>query len=273
MSNAIIFSVENKHNKTVHSEGSSTYEKMAIGLVTSIREHMPNVDIYCGCFTTNKLSKFARKHLENLNVNIVEDPIFENVESSLTAMFLRSFTKHYFATKLLRQYDYLIYSDIDVVVLKPLKFNFNPTEPLVVVDTMPEWVKQYQRQYTNIPDGNLYYNWLDVINKYNADIYNLDYSGELLKEHNADILISKRIDESGLRIIDQDFGGYHCFKNVTTESLAYHYDDLGDEGSLVNLKNIHPTAYIKYKTFFEFIMHIPVSINEGFWENIKEQFS
>jgi hypothetical protein len=270
---AFIFSVENKHNKAVHSDGSSTYEKMAIALVTSIREHMPNIDVYCGCFTNNRISDYAKKHFVNLNVNIIEDPIFNNVDSPLTALFLRSFTKHYFANQLLKQYDYLIYSDVDVLILKPLKFKFNPTDPFVIVDTMPEWVKNYQRQYTEIREGNLYYNWFDVINAHNAHIYDIDYNAAMLHEHMADMETSNNIDQSGLRIIDQDFGGYHCFKPVTEESLVYHYDDLGEEGSLVNIKNTHPLTYIKYRALFEHILHVPVSIKEGHWEEIMRRFS
>lgn len=270
---AIIFSVENKHNRAVHSDGSSTYEKMAIALVASIREHMPNVDIYCGCFTNNGISEYARKYFEKFNVNVIEDVVFNNVDTPLTAMFLRSFTKDYFAKRLLKQYSYLIYTDVDVLILKPLEFPFNPVDPLVVVDIMPEWVKNFQRQYTNIPDGNVYYNWIDIINNHNAYIYDIDYQGENLHEHSADILITRRIDESNMRIIDQDFGGYHCFKPVTADSLVYHYDDLGEQGSFSNLRTTHSSTYIKYKTFFEHILRVPVSTKEGYWEEIMKNFS
>lgn len=273
LSKAIIFSVENKHNKTIHADGSSTYEKMAIALSASIRDQMPDVDIYCGCFTNNKLSDFAKRYFEKYKVNVVEDLIFDNVTTPLTAMFLRSFTKHYFATKLLEKYDYLIYTDVDVLFLKPLDFKFDPTSNIVVVDAMPEWVKNYQRQYTVIPEGNVYYNWIDVINRHNAYIYDIDYFGDALIDHSTDIIITRRIDNSSLTVIDQDFGGYHCFKLVTPESLVYHYDDLGTEGSLINLQTTHPAIYTKYKFLFENVLKIKVSTKTGFWENVKDQFS
>lgn len=233
---------------------------------------MPTVDVYCGSFTNNRLSAYAKNHFNNLNVKIEEWSIFDGITTPLTAMFLRSFTKHYFANRLLDKYDYIVYSDVDVLCLKPIEFDFDPTGKVIVVDKMPEWVKQYQRQYTDIPQGNLYYNWFDVINKHNAHVYDIDYFGDMLVEHRADVEISKRIDNSGLEIIDQTFGGYHCFKPVNADSIAYHYDDPGPEGSLINLKAMHPEMYNKYKFFFEKILNVRVSEATGFWENVKKQF-
>ena len=270
---AVVFSLENKHNKTVHANGSSSYEKMAIALAASIREHMPDVDVYCGCFTNNRISNYAKTHLSRYNIHIVEDLIFDEVQSPLTALFLRSFTKHYFATKLLEKYDYLIYTDIDVLFLKPIEFNFDPTGNVVVVDSMAEWVKNFQRQYTDIPDGNVYYNWFDVINKNNAYIYDIDYIGSALDNHNADLIITRRIDESGLTIIDQNFGGYHCFKELTKDSMVYHYDNLGSESSFIRLKETHPAAFNKYMFLFEQVLGMKVSLQVGFWEKIRDQFS
>lgn len=274
---AFIFSLENKCDvvtgrNSIKNSDSSVAEKMAIVLAKSIREHHPTVDIYCGSYTSHRLSLLARAWLENIGVKIHENVIFKNTHLFYNTMFLRSYTKHYFG-KLLDQYDYLIYMDIDSLLLKPVKFNFDPREPIVVVDSMPEWVKNFQRTYTNIPEGNLYYNWMDVINSHNVEIYNLDYSKKMLLEHNADIEVTRRIDSSNLKIIDQDFGGYACFKPVNKNSIAYHYDEVGAEGTFFNLKDSHPDIFLKYKLIFERVFGIEVKDNTGYWEKIMKEYS
>jgi len=275
---AIVLSLENKkgwqERKDLPGE-SSLYEKMAIALIYSIREHMPDVDIYCGNFTNNKISSSVRGHFEKKNVHICDDLLFDKVDPLSYNGYLRNFTKNYFAKKLLDQYDYLVYTDVDVLFLKPLKFEFNPTDPIIIVDNIPRWAREEMVRFTKIPlDGNLYLNWFDIINKHNQHVFDINYTDPaVLYDHGSDIIITERIDNSGLTIIDQQFGGYHCFKPVTTESLVYHYDSLYDEGSLYMLENTHSSTYKKYVFFFEKVLGVTIENEVGKWEKIKAQFT
>lgn len=273
---AIIFSVENrKHWDQDFKSDMTLYEKMAIGLSDSIRQHMPNVDVYCGNFTHHTLSDSFKSHLKRYNINICEDLIFPNLTPATYNLFLRSFTKDYFAKKLLGQYQYLVYVDIDVLVLKPFEFSFDPTDPIVTVTTVPKYVKQHQKRFTKLPlDTTLFYLWMDVINPHNAWLFDLDYNDpEILYDHNLDVILSNKILISGLKILEQDFGGYHCEYLPDKSSLAYHYDGLTSEGSLYILKDTHPSIYKKYVFFFEKVLNAVIENEPGKWERIKAEFN
>jgi hypothetical protein len=273
---AIIFSVENrKQEEQDFKSNMSLYEKMAIGLSDSIRQHMPDVDVYCGNFTDQTLSNEFKNYLTRYNVKLCEDLIFSNLKPATYNLFLRSFTKDYFAKKLLNQYRYLIYTDVDVIALRPFEFSFNPTDPIAVVNTIPDWVKAHLILFTKLPlDKPLLYLWLDIINTHNAYIFDIDYRDEkVLYDHNLDVIISNRILESNLDIIEQDFGGYHCFKPPKITDLAYHYDGLTSEGSLYMIEDTHPGIYKKYVFFFEKVLHAVIENEPGKWETIKAEFN
>jgi hypothetical protein len=232
---------------------------------------MPDVDVYCGYFTNNTISNVAKKHFSNLKINIVEDKLFSNIGTSDEFMFLRSFTKDYFAKLLIPRYDYIIYVDTDVVFLKEVKFEFDPTSPIVLVEPMPAWVCDFHKNDLIGFNEPLYFNWIEVINKHNQFLYALDYTDPyVLSSHISDQLVSKNINRSELTIIDQTIGGYHCIKNVNSESFAYHYDSVGPEGSMYNFKTTHPADYSRITVLFEKILNIPITNKEGFWENIRD---
>jgi len=272
---AIIFSAENRrHWEQDQGDNITLYEKMAVGLADSIRQHMPDVDVYCGSFTHHILSDWAKSHLAKYRITVCEDLIFNDLRPATYNLFLRNFTKHYFAKKLLDTYDYLVYIDIDAIVLRPFEFSFDPTSPIVVVDTMPEWAKAHQSQFTNLPlNSTLFYLWFDIVNAHNAYLFELDYFDDsILYDHNLDVIISDRILGSNLTIIEQDFGGYHCFKPPKATDLAYHYDGLTSEGSLYMIKDTHPVIYKKYVLFFEKVLNAVIENEQGKWEKIKADF-
>jgi hypothetical protein len=273
---AIIFSVENrKHWEQDFKSNMTLYEKMAIGLSDSIRQHMPEVDVYCGSFTHHLLSESFKDYLNKYNINICEDLIFPNLTPATYNLFLRSFTKDYFAKKLLNQYQYLVYIDIDVLVLRPFEFSFDPTDPVVIVTTVPEYVKRHQKRFTDLPiDTTLFYLWMDIINSHNAGLFDFDYNDPaILYDHNLDVILSSKILSSGLKILEQDFGGYHCEYLPNENSLAYHYDGLTSEGSLYILKDTHPGLYKKYVFFFEKVLGAVIENKSGKWETIKAEFN
>jgi len=291
LKHAIVFSVENQIDPTSpHSDGSSAYEKMAIGLAYSIRATMPNVDVYCGNFTSNKLSNLAKEHFAKLNITVIEDLIFpavstakfdgtpDNLQNDYYTFngFLRSYTKKYFANKLLDEYDYLVYTDCDVLFLKPIEFDFDPTGPYVLVEPAADWIKNFLNANTVRPSnitGNLYLNWIEVINSHNSYLYDLDYaSDDVCYEHASDVLVSRNIDSSSLTIIDQDIGAYHFFKPITEKVFAIHYDSLGVGGSLHFLNNQYPALYKKYVMLFEKGLNVPVTNEIGYWEATAERY-
>ena len=266
---AIVFSVENK------GQGPFVdFEKMAVVLATSIRNCMPSVDSYCGVFTQRYISPSVENHLARLNVNLIYDNLF-NSNTRPVDLFLRSFTKHYFANKLLDQYEYLVYIDVDALFLKPLEFDFDPTGPIALVDEMPDWVKNFENTYTNTGDSSrLYYNWIDIINQHNRYIFDLNYHDKTtVFEKNTDVIISKRINDSGLQKIQQTVGAYHCLHPLTLESQVMHYDDFTASGSLINLQLVRPDIYMQYSMLIEHVLGQKITNQVGFWEERMQQYS
>lgn len=262
---AIIFSVENKKNLG--------YEKLSIILSTSIREHMPDVDVYCGCFTKNSLTDDTKKYLKKLNVNIEEAPIFDTQEDN-KCFYLRLYTKHYFANKFLNQYDYLVYVDVDTLFLKPLNFDFNPLDKIVLVETIPHWVKKHESKNDYVPEGNLYYNWIQIINRENKFLYDIDFSSiDFLKVKLADSYISKRIDESGLKKIEQQVGANHCLKPLTDKSQIIHYDELDFDGCFIDIETIYPNIYKKYKLLIEEVLNLKITNIKDYYKTVRDYYS
>jgi len=272
---AIIFSVENKQGADVEigADGSSGYEKMAIGLAYTIRLQMPEVDVYCGSFTNNQLSNEAQKHFNNLNVKIISTNDFLNLGKDDSYMFLRTYTKDFFAKKILKNYDFLLYVDVDTVFLNPVNFNFDPTEKIILTETMPNWVKNYHKEFLQGFHGNLYYNWVDIINHHNSHIFDFNWNEDEIKLHHmADRLVSERIAKSNLTKIEQNFGGYHFIKELNKDSIIYHYDSFDSSGSLYNLKKYHSLNYRKYLFIFEKILDVKINNQENYWENLSLEF-
>jgi hypothetical protein len=285
---AIVFSAENQLHPT-SKETSSGYEKMAIALAYSLRDCMPDVDLYCGTFTSNTLSEFAKKHFARLKVNLIEDTVFPLINNNILVGkvdnvvndyyvfngFLRNFTKQYFAKMLLDQYDYLVYTDIDVLWFKQPQFNFDPAGPIALVEPTPNWCKQFLMKHVADKFGNnLYLNWIDIINKHNQHIFDIDYTTEDVQyDHASDVIISNRIDTSSLLKIEQDFGGYGVDKIPTPQSCLHHYDSLGAHGTLYLIKKSHPEAYKKYMLLFEKVLGIKEVNQIGYWETIRDQWA
>jgi len=262
---AIVFHTENKHN--------SAYEKLAVILATSIREHMPNVDAYCGCFTENTLSSPIRESLLKLDIKLNEHPIFKGDQGD-TSFYLRLYTKYFYSKLILDSYDYLVYIDVDTLFLKPLKFDFDPTGPIALVEKIPEWVKKDEAQRTTVPSGNLYYNWIEVINQHNKFLFDIDFTDlSILKDKLADGFLSKKIDESGLQLIDQKVGAYHCLKPLTKDTQVIHYDELDYDGSFINLEEMYPVVYKKYKLLIENVLGLEITNQKNYWENIRAKNS
>lgn len=262
---SIIFTTENRNLE-------SELEKMSVVLANSIRTTMPDIDVYCGVFTDNTLSPAIVTHLKNLNVKIINDNIFYNVKKD--NLFLRPFCQKYFAEKLLDQYEYLVYIDVDCIFLKPLTFDFDPTGPIVLVDHIPQWVKSFESTYTKVTNDILYYNWISIVNRHNKHIFDLDYTNpNVLFEKNADIAISKSIENSSLEKIQQTIGAYHCLHPVTLDTQVIHYDDFMEDGSLLNLRPLYLNTYIKYKLLIENVLGVKIRNVEGYWEKIKDMYS
>jgi hypothetical protein len=282
---AVVFSAENQI-KPGSADTSSGYEKMAIALAYSIHECMPNVDIYCASFTANKLSDLARHHFKRLGVHLIEDLVFPAIHTSSADKiddvnndyymfngFLRNFAKDYFAKHVLDQYDYLLYTDVDVLWMKEPVFNFDPTSNIALVEPTPDWCKRFLMHH--VDDNlhqNLYLNWVDIINHHNKFVYDIDYTA-LHLDHASDVIISNRIDQSALIKIEQTFGGYGIEKPPTSDSAAHHYDSLGAHGTLYLLRDVQPSVYRKYMLMFDKILGVQVSNKEGYWNSVKDSNS
>lgn len=251
----------------------STGDKSSVLLAASIRLAMPDVDIYCGLFTKNIPDDNIFAHLNRLGVKIIEHDVGFTGKSPMN-MFLRSYAKHYFANELLDKYDYIVYLDVDCVMLSPLAFDFDPTQPMCLVDKMPQWVKNFESTYTQVNQENVYYNWVDIINQHNKHIYDLDYNDLSIQfEKTSDLLVSKRIDDSGLPIIQQTIGAYHCLHPLTANSQLQHYDSFSEDGSLISLRHTHPDKYTRFSLLLENVLNVQVTNVEGLWESRMKQYS
>ena len=262
---AIVFTIENKPG--------GTFQKQSVLLAASIRACMPDVDIYCGFFTKYLPDPEVIQLLKKFRVNIVEDIQPRGVVPDMN-LWLRSYCKDYFAERLLDQYDYLIYTDVDVVFLKDLEFGFDPTEPMCLVDKMPDWVKKFEATYTDVGQGNLYYGWIDIINKHNKHLFKLDWNADsVLHVKNADIAVSKNIDQSNLPIVQQTFGAYHCLHPINDRSQVLHYDSFGEDGSLISLATTHPDKYKRFSILLKDILGVQITNKEGLWEARMKEYS
>ena len=258
MKYAIIFSAENRVERNVFdANNSSPFEKMSIALAYSIRKYS-DADVYCGSFTTNKLSAFARLWFHRLKVKVVEDVKFDTGVVSL-----RTYTKHYFR-HLLDRYGYLIYIDIDAIAINKIEFDFDPSSPLVLTCTMPQWVKNYHKQYLGELQGNLYYNWVDIINKHNVHLFELD-EGMELTQHNLDVIISNRIENSSLPKIEMDFGGYLNISGLNERSIFHHYDHGNEEGCMYLMKDTHPQQLADIVSFFDKELRMHINPRSDYW--------
>jgi hypothetical protein len=261
---AFIFTVE----KT-----KGDFQNSSVLLATSIRNNMPSVDIYCGLFSKYLPDLHILDHLKKLNVDLVYDQRSVNAEPPMN-LFMRNFTKDYFAKRLLGKYDYLVYVDADALMLNPISLDFDPVSPFHLVDEMPRWVKRFESTYTAIPDCNLYYNWIDVINNHNKHIFDMDYNDPTIQyQKQSDILVSNRIDESNLPKIQQTIGAYHCLHPLTTKHQFMHYDSFGEDGTFISLQAVHPDKYARYCILLERVLKVQVKNEEGTWEKIMHDYS
>jgi len=208
----------------------------------SIREHMPDIDVYCGLFTNNTPDEFTLRYLESKDVQLVYDKQFVLDDICSDHLFLRGYTKKYFGELLLGQYDYLLYVDIDVIFLK--RFEQVIDDNTVTAHPLPEWVKKYE----GLTNNNIYYNWIDIITKDNVHLHDFDYHPSMgIKEY--DIQVSKRIDDSDFLIKTKLNNTVNtCLDTLDSDTVAFHYDELDEDGTFYRLEESHPQVFTKYKT-------------------------
>lgn len=242
----IVFSVDNNTDEP-------NYEKMAVLLAKSIKDTNPKAEMYCGVFGEH-ISTDTDQQLRRLGVHVVYDTIKTNSELNY---FLRNYTMHFFS----QRFDEFIYLDIDVLVLGDL----SPIlEHEIIVEQVPDYIVEKEKPYIGSINHALYYNWVQVVNQQNKYLYDIDYSQNMyLKE--SDILISKRIINSDLKIHHQDFGAYYPKHELNTKSILFHYDSFIDSGTFYKLEEFNPTIYKKYKLYAELILGIEINNNKEYW--------
>ncbi|MDA9953495.1 hypothetical protein N9D61_04040 [Planktomarina sp.] len=260
MKTAVIFSLERSNNEP-------QYEALSVLLTKSIRETSPETDIYCGIFTNRQPSQSIIKQLQSYDVNILKDCRFD-VEPDSVNYFLRNYCCYYFSHlhNLLEKYDRLIYLDIDVLVLRNIS-TVNIPDNSVLVEQVPDNILEFEKDYIGTVDHPLYYNWISVINNTNKQVYDIDYkSNTHLKQ--SDILVSKNINASNLRIIDQDIGAYYPKSKLKPYTVAFHYDGFIDSGSFWRLESIFPQMHKKYSVYAQHVLNITQENNKRFWDDI-----
>ena len=260
---AFIFSVDDNPNE-------ENYSKMALLLIRSIKDTNPDIDIHCGIFTDRISSDILNEIAEEFpEVNIHLNIVFSGCETQGSNYFLRNYTCWYFGELLLKDYDQLIYVDIDAIVLK--EFNYTLEENSIVVEQVPDSIKKLEEPWIGVVKGNLYYNWWTIITPSNLFIWDMPYfdSNELLIEKNACVEVSARINRSKLKIINQEFGAYYPKHKLTSESVLFHYDGFIDSGSFWRLKAYSKKLYKKYKLYTETILGLNNENNTDYWKGFQ----
>lgn len=247
---------------------------------------MPDVPVYLGNFTSNKLSDFGKSHFERMNINVVEDLVFPHVDTQtyegesyapnggdyyVFSGFLRNFTKSYFAKRLLDQYDFLLYIDVDAVVLKPFEFNFDPTAPVALIEPIPTWIIEFIARFTDDQfPKDLFLNWVDVVNKHNMDIFDIDYMSEdVCREHASDVIVTERIKQSSLQLLQQPFGCCYPLAEPVQDHSAFHYDSFGTPGTMYLLEQSHPALYKKFMMYIKHVLKEDLKNDRGHWEAVR----
>ncbi len=243
------------------------YAKLIILLIKSIRKYNSTIYIILGEFTNRTLDYNIKKEILKMNVHILRDIIFESSPTDIN-YFLRNFCKYYFSSKynLLEKFNNLIYLDTDVIVLDDVnKLTINNNE--IIVEEVPSFIKKLEEPYIGVIEHKLFYNWFDIINNSNKHIFDINYhNNRYLKD--SDILISKRILESNLKIIHQTVGAYYPKHKLTENSILFHYDGFIDSGSFYKLKEYNNLLYKQYKVYIENILKIKIENNKQFYKGI-----
>jgi len=240
------------------------YEEMAALLSYSIKKNMPNVSVYCGCFTNNLPGDKILKILKGNNVEVIKDYQFNS--GNKNNYFLRNYTKYYFTHiyNLLEQYKKVIYLDIDCIVLSDFRKLINTN---LICEEVPDKIIKKEELILNrkLPK-KLFYNWIQVLTNNNKYLYDLDYN-KLRHEKDSDILISERIIKDNIKYTQPDFTAYYPKRDLKNKYI-FHYDGFIDSGSFYKLgeylefKNI----YLYYIKVLKYILNIEIKNNKEYWK-------
>lgn len=258
MNQAIIFALDNNWHEP-------KYDMMAVLLVKSIRQHNPDIDIYCGVFTNRVPSDRAMNIIKEMGVKVVTDQTFTVGEYSCN-YFLRSYCCHYFSD-LLDEYDQLIYLDVDVLVLKPL--NITIPDNSVMVELVPKDIADIEAPYIDDAKFPMYYNWVTIVNKNNKYLWDMDYDVYRELKH-SDVEVSKRINISWLSIVHQDIGAYYPKHELKDDTILFHYDGFIDSGSFWRLAEYDEMMYRQYLIYAERVLGLKNENDKEYW-NVGEK--
>lgn len=255
MNPAIIFTAE-------HSLHEDHFEKMACLLAYSIRYFHEDINIYCGVFSDKVLTERTKERLRQLDVTVVEDIIFKDNTIEHKNYMNRSYCQYYFFKNLLCSHDYLIYLDIDVILLKPIDFlEMSKLGGSIITYDYPKeaiyWDnKMIQSETTGIEelniDDKLYFNFIAVINEHNGYIFEDVWKGILdFDSYNLKFMtdFSKIVERSRInRVQNPNFAAWYPNLPVTDDTVFFHYDGLHEAGTLNRLKGRTPLhdVYVAY---------------------------
>ena len=245
------------------------YHKMIFLLIHSVRMFDQDIDIHI-LIGSDRVPTHTINLLKNLKKIFIYHNEFQSIQR--IRYFLRNYCIKYFSydQNLLKKYNQLIYIDIDVILIdKPSWPILNPNE--IIVEKVPDEIIKIENNILrkNINNSKpVYYNWFTIVTDSNRFIWNIDYvSVTVLKD--SDIEISRRINKSSLKIIDQTIGAYYPKHKLHKGTFLFHYDGFIDSGYFYKLKDFSPKLYSKLNKILK-IYNIKDNSVENYWENIKE---
>ncbi len=217
------------------------YDIMNILLVNTIREFYDE-PIFAFNLKRVKIQDHLISEFKRLNVTVIEDPIF--VDDGTEQYFLRNYVMSYAIEKdYLKTYSQLIYLDIDVVVLGIIPEKYFSG---IIFEPIPKYV--FKQESPFLPkdfEQKLYYNWFQVINENNKDLFRATNIISRVDKH-SDNDVSCDINNTSkfqnIRRVRND-EAFYPMKAPLKDSSLFHYDSFKSEGSLIFLKDANPVMY------------------------------
>lgn len=242
------------------------YEEMGPLLAMSIRKFHPTIDIHCGIFSDKEPRDSIIEELRNWDVNIHRHIKFKDPNRTLPNYLLKTYTQYYFYKQLAKEYDYLIYLDIDLVILKPIDFNYLESRNIMI--DMSKEIQYLEDDESNIDKSkDFYVNFIHIIRS--SDKIEKFYKtiDETNDKYNYNSLT--KLYEFHKTYLNNVYNPRICsyFPNlpINEETIFFHYDGFHECSTL----NRIPDEKLKI-SYMEYIKSLGVdNLPDGFYQETK----
>lgn len=259
---AVIFSADNPSH-------DDRYELTACLLCKSIRMYHPDIDIYCGVYTSNKLSQYVVDELNQFDVKMVYDIIIDD-SRDLMCRSTRLYCQTHLTEQIIDSYDLIIYLDTDIILLQPIDFERLsreldsiflyewPVESLYIDNSMIQ--EESCGELVDLNKG-LYFNFFHLIHKNNRHVFSDAWRSVNVEQdtynYNTEIKFHAAASSYANKIINDEICCYYPCLPPTKNTRFFHYDTLSDRKSTGScntfnrISNIFPETHSLCKKYLE----------------------